>query len=96
LSSKIFVLLVSDKHGFFLITASNTESRRYSFLYNLAARTKDEKMMWVLITCVVHVLNQREIYWVPLYDTSGEPTVVNGKHNQKVHSWVVSWMYWCQ
>jgi len=25
----------------------------------------------------------------------GAPTVVSGKHDQKVHSWVVFWMYWC-
>jgi len=26
----------------------------------------------------------------------GSPTIVNDKHNQKVHSWVVFWMYWYQ
>jgi len=26
----------------------------------------------------------------------GAPTVVNGKHDQKVHNWVVFWMYRCQ
>jgi len=26
----------------------------------------------------------------------GAPTVVSYKHDQKVHSWVVFWMYWCQ
>jgi len=25
----------------------------------------------------------------------GTPTVVSGTHDQKVHSWVSSWMYWC-
>ena len=26
----------------------------------------------------------------------GAPTVVSGTHDQKVHSWVVFWMYWCR
>jgi len=26
----------------------------------------------------------------------GAPPVVNGKHDQKLHSWVTFWMYWCQ
>ena len=41
-------------------------------------------------------INQREICKAPYTTRPGAPAVVSGKHDHKVHCWVVFWMYRCQ